>query len=244
VLAHVADTNDFVAGVDTVLSDKGVAVFEFPYLIDLVDHCAFDTIYHQHLLYLCLTTAQPIFERHGLFLNDVERIAVHGGSLRVTVGRSPNRSTAVDQLMALENRRNVRDPVFFTPLLERMMTLRTAFRALLDDYQSQGVMMAGYGAAAKAVTLLHHCGIGRSELSFIADKNEWKHGLEMPGSRIPIVHPDALDGSGVGALIILAWNFANEIMAENTNFAAGGGSFVVPVPDLTVTQGEQVRAAL
>lgn len=244
VLAHVADVNDFVAGIAEILTDTGTAVIEFPYLPDLVDHCAFDTIYHQHLLYLSLTAAGPMFERHGLYLNDVERLAVHGGSVRIAVGREAGKSARLEALLALEARRRVTEPAFFAPLLDRMEALRQGMRELLSDYRARGMKLAGYGAAAKATTLLHHFGITRSDLAFIVDRSPWKQGLEMPGTRIPIVAPEALRAADPDAIIILAWNFANEIMAENSGYAAAGGEFVVPIPDLVVTRGEHMRAAL
>jgi SAM-dependent methyltransferase len=244
VLAHVADTNDFVAGIAEVLSEDGVAVIEFPYLLDLVNHCAFDTIYHQHLLYLSLTAVAPIFERHGLYLNDVERLTIHGGSVRITVGRQIARTARLSALLALEAELRVTELVFFAPLLERMQDLRREFGLLLEGYRARGIKLVGYGAAAKATTLLHHLGLSRSDLSFIADKSPWKQGLEMPGTRIPIVAPEALYSTNAGAIVILAWNFANEIMAENADFAARNGEFVVPIPDLVITRGEYIRAAL
>ena len=244
VLAHVADINDFVAGVAEILTEKGVAVIEFPYLLDLVDHCAFDTIYHQHLLYLSLSSVSPILERHGLHLNDVERLRVHGGSVRVTVGRQGSKTARLSAMLALEDERRVTSPEFFTPLLNRMHELKQAFGLMLEDYRARGAKLVGYGAAAKATTLLHHFGVSRSDLAFIADKSPWKQGLEMPGTRIPIVAPNALHSSNADALIILAWNFANEIMAENTEFSARGGKFIVPIPELIVTRGEYMRAAL
>ena len=244
VLAHVADTHDFVAGIAEILAEDGVAVIEFPYLTDLVDHCAFDTIYHQHLLYLSLTATAPLFERHGLFLNDAERLKVHGGSVRITVSRTARTTPRLEALLADEARRRVKEPVFYTPLLERMEELRHDFRVMLDAYRSRGQKIVGYGAAAKATTLLHHFGVTQDDLMFICDKSPWKQGLEMPGTRIPIVAPDALNGSEASAVVILAWNFANEIMAENADFASQGGEFVVPVPDFVITRGEYMRAAL
>ncbi|SFR38887.1 Methyltransferase domain-containing protein [Yoonia tamlensis] len=244
VLAHVADPNDFVAGIAEVLSEDGIAVLEFAYLLDLVDNCAFDTIYHQHLLYLSLTAVQPIFERNGLYLNDAERTAVHGGSMRITVGRTQSRTPELERLLAVEKARNVGDPAFFAPLLARMAELKSAFRAMLDDYRARGVQLAGFGAAAKATTLLHHFDVKRSDIVYIADKSTWKQGLAMPGTRIPIVAPDEIDETRIGALVIFAWNFANEIMTENASFADNERAFIVPIPDLIVTRGAHMRAAL
>jgi hypothetical protein len=115
---------------------------------------------------------------------------------------------------------------------------------MLNDYRSRGVRLAGFGAAAKATTLLHHFGVQRSDIAYIADKSTWKQGLAMPGTRIPIVAPDEIDETKIGALIIFAWNFANEIMAENAKFSDAEREFIVPIPELIVTRGAHMRAAL
>lgn len=169
---------------------------------------------------------------------------MHGGSVRITVSRTAGRTERLGALLADEARRRVTEPVFFAPLLARMEELRQDFRVMLDAYRARGQKIAGYGAAAKATTLLHHFGVTSDDLLFICDKSPWKQGLEMPGTRIPIVAPEALSASEANAVVILAWNFANEIMAENTDFAASGGEFVVPVPDFVITRGEYMRAAL
>lgn len=244
VLAHVADTNDFVAGIARMLAPHGVAVLEFPYLVDLIDNCAFDTIYHQHLLYLTLSSVGTLFQRHGLYLNDVERLAVHGGSLRVTIGRQDQRTDAVETLLAYEATRQIDKPVAFRPLIAKMEGLRAELQSVLEAYRSKDVKVAGYGAAAKATTFMHYLGITKSDLAVIADKNTLKHGRLMPGTHIPIASPAHINGSDVGAMLILAWNFANEIIKENAHFAAAGGEFIVPIPDLTITSSPDFRGAL
>ena len=244
VLAHVADTNGVVASIAALLKDDGIAVLEFPYLLDLVDNCAFDTIYHQHLLYLSLSAVAPLFERHGLYLNDAERLRIHGGSVRLTVSREEKRSARLDELLLLEEERGAATPRFFEPFLQKISDLREGLRTLLEDYRSRGLTVAGYGAAAKATTLLHHFGIGRDDLEFIVDKSAWKQGLEMPVTRIPIVSPEFLKSNPVDVLVILAWNFSNEIISENSAFIERGGTFVVPVPELTVTREQNIKVSL
>lgn len=244
VLAHVADTNDFVAGIATILAPEGLAVIECPYLLDLVDHGAFDTIYHQHLLYLSLTALVPLFARHGLALNDVERLKVHGGSLRLFVSRTAGQTPRLVAALAEEARRGVGDAAFYAPFRDRVARMRTETRAALDRMRTEGLRVAGYGAAAKATTLLHHFGIGRDDLAVIFDKSPWKTGLAMPGCRIPIRPAEEMSRDSADAVLILAWNFANEIVAANAPFAAAGGRFLIPVPDVRIVETEALGVSL
>ncbi len=230
VLAHVADVNDFVEGIAALLAEDGLAVIEAPYLLDLVDTGAFDTIYHQHLLYLSLTALVPLFARHGLHLNDVERTWVHGGSLRLFVSRAPGQSERLVTCLAEEDARKVRTPAFYRPFVERIAAMRAETRAVLARLRGEGVRVAGYGAAAKATTLLHYFGLGRDDLDFIVDKSPWKQGLAMPVTRVPILPPAALAERRPGAVLLLAWNFAEEIISENGAYLEAGGRFITPVP--------------
>jgi hypothetical protein len=230
VLAHVADVNDFVEGIAALLAEDGLAVIEAPYLLDLVDTGAFDTIYHQHLLYLSLTALVPLFARHGLHLNDVERTWVHGGSLRLFVSRAPGQSERLVTCLAEEDARKVRTPAFYRPFVERIAAMRAETRAVLARLRGEGVRVAGYGAAAKATTLLHYFGLGRDDLDFIVDKSPWKQGLAMPVTRVPILPPAALAERRPGAVLLLAWNFAGEIISENGAYLEAGGRFITPVP--------------
>lgn len=232
VLAHVADVNDFVEGIASILTEDGLAVIEAPYLLDMLDGGAFDTIYHQHLLYLSLTSLVPLFERHGLHLNDVERVWVHGGSLRLFVGQSPGSTGRLDRMLADEERRGVRHVAVYGPFLEKIERLRRETRAILDRLQSEGRTVAGYGAAAKATTLMHVFGIGLRDLAFIADRSPRKHGLNMPVTHVPIVSPDEMRDRKPDAVLLLAWNFADEIVAENRDWLSTGGRFIVPVPEV------------
>jgi hypothetical protein len=215
-----------------LLAEDGLAVIEAPYLIDLVDAGAFDTIYHQHLLYLSVTALVPLFARHGLHLNDVERTWVHGGSLRLFVTRTPGQSARLVGLLAEEAARNVGSPDFYRALVARISTMREDTRAAISRLRKAGATVAGYGAAAKATTLLHAFGLGRDSLDFIVDRSQWKQGLAMPVTRIPIMSPAVLAERRPDAVVLLAWNFAEEIMAENRAYLEAGGRFLVPVPQL------------
>ncbi|WP_163852350.1 class I SAM-dependent methyltransferase [Pseudooceanicola aestuarii] len=233
VLAHVADVTDFTAGIAALLTPDGLAVLEVPWLLDLIDGGAFDTIYHQHLLYLSLTALVPLFARAGLVLNDAEPLAIHGGSLRLFVGRQPGQSPRLTALLAREAARDIRSPDLYAPLLDRMGQIAQDTRAALLRLKAQGARLAGYGAAAKATTLLHLLDLPPGTLRCIYDKSDWKQGLAMPGTDIPIRPASALHADDTpDALLLLAWNFAPEIIAQNAPYLARGGRILIPVPRL------------
>lgn len=231
VLAHVPDLNGFVAGIRTVLSERGVAVIECPYVVDLVDHCEFDTIYHQHLCYFSVTALESLFRRHGLSLNRVERTQIHGGSLRLFVEPTAAREASVDDLLALERERGFDRLDAYRDFASRVEHVKTTLRDLLGRLKEGGATIGGYGAAAKATTLLAYCEIGRETLEFVADKNEFKQGRFLGGNHLPIVAPTVVLERRPDYLLILAWNFAEEIMREQSEYARLGGRFVVPIPN-------------
>lgn len=244
VLAHVADTRDFVAGIETLLAPDGIAVLEFPYLGDLVAHRAFDTIYHQHLLYLTARAACDLFEGVGLSVNDAKRLKVHGGSLRIRVSRWPGRTERLQRLLADEDRRGMGTPAYFRDFIDDMAKMKVGTRDALARMRAEGKRVAGYGAAAKATTLLHHFGLDRRHLDYIVDRSAWKQGLLMPGTRIPIDAPERLYRDRPDAVLILAWNFAAEIAAENAAYLEGGGTFLVPVPELRLVDARALEVSL
>ena len=231
VLAHVPDLNGFVAGIRTLLADDGVAVIECPYVVDLVDHCEFDTIYHQHLCYFSVTALDHLFVRHGLNLNRVDRTPIHGGSLRLFVELQPKARPTVTRLLALEQERGFDRLDAYTDFASRVTSVRTALRRVLADLKARGQRIGGYGAAAKGTTMLAYCEIGRDTLDFVADKNSFKQGKFLGGNHLPIVPPSALLEQQPDYVLVLAWNFADEIMREQAEYARRGGRFIVPIPD-------------
>lgn len=230
VLAHVPDVNGVVAGIARVLADDGVAVVETPYVRDLVERTEFDTVYHEHLFYYSLTALDRLFARNGLRIVDVERLEIHGGSLRVFSARDGSQSAAVQALLAEEESLGIPGASYFADFAARVDELRQELRALLVDLKEQGHRLAAYGAAAKGATLLNSFGIGADLIDFVADRSEHKQGLYMPGVHLPIVAPERLLEEQPAEVLLLAWNFADEILAQQAAYRERGGRFVVPLP--------------
>ncbi len=231
VVAHVDDINDFVAGFARLLKPTGIAVFEFAYALDMIEHCEFDTIYHEHLFYHTLHGLTPLFRRHGLYLNDVERLPIHGGSLRLTVSRTPARSGELDTLFAHEAALGVDKVSFYDDFAERVRALRDALSGLLVSERAKGKRIACYGAAAKGATLVNYLDLGEGFFEFVVDANPYKQGKYMPGQHIPIRHPDRLVADQPDYVLLLVWNFAGEVMRQQAAYRERGGSFIIPVPE-------------
>ncbi len=237
VLAHVADTRGFVRGIRALLAPEGTAIIEVPYLRDLIDHAEFDTIYHEHLCYFSLTALRELFAREGLSLNDVERIPIHGGSVRLFVQHRPAPTEALLALLAAEQADGLAGSSAFRAFSERVAALGETLRTLLDGLRAQGARIAGYGAAAKGTILLNHFGIGPDRLMWVADRNTHKHGHYVPGVKLPIEPVERIAEDRPTHLLILPWNHREEIMRQQAAFAAAGGRFIVPVPDPVVLVG-------
>ncbi len=234
VLAHVPDLNGFVQAMRLLLKPDGVAVIEVPYVADLVDKCEFDTIYHQHLCYFSVTALDRLFTRNRLFLNDVERTSIHGGSLRLFVERRDDRRGRVDALLAAERARRIDSPVFYASFAARTAAIKERLGGLLSDLRASGHRIAAYGAAAKATTLCSYVGIDADLVDYVVDRNRHKEGRYMGGNRLPIVSPARLLEDPPDYLLLLAWNFAGEIMEQLADFRARGGRFIIPIPKVEV----------
>ncbi len=236
VLAHVADLNGFVEGVRHFLKEEGVAVIEAPYVKDLVDRNEFDTIYHEHLCYFSLTALGRLFRRHELQVTGAERVAIHGGSLRVRVQHAgaAEPSENVRRLLEEERAWGVTDVDFYREFAARVGRLKDELRGLLAELKGRGARVAAYGAAAKGSTLLNYFRIGRETIDFVADRSTYKQGRLMPGVRIPVVEPGRLLEEQPDYVLLLTWNFAEEILEQQSEYRRRGGRFIIPVPEVRV----------
>ena len=231
VMAHVPQLNDFVAGFAALLADDGVITVENPYVRDLIDHCEFDTIYHEHFYYYSCTSVSNLMERHGLHLNDVEYFPdLHGGTLRWYIGKTLERSQRAQRYLDDERASGLLEFGYYADFADRVAGLRCDLRELITGLRESGASIAAYGAAAKGSTLLNYAGIGVDELDFVVDRNVHKQGWFMPGVHLPILAPDALLERQPDYTLILAWNFATEIMTQQADYRGRGGRFIVPVP--------------
>jgi SAM-dependent methyltransferase len=232
VLAHVPDLNDFVAGLAILLSRNGVLSMEFPHLVRLLAETQFDTIYHEHLSYFSLLTAERIFHAHDLEIFDVETLPTHGGSLRIYVSHRNSRdiSERVDQMRNEERRFGIEDLAIYHEFTGRVHQLRWSILEFLIEARREGKRVAGYGAPAKGNTLLNYCGVRTDLIEYTVDRSPHKQGLLLPGTRIPIHPPSRIAETRPDLVFILPWNLAGEIIEQMSEVREWGGQFVIPIP--------------
>ncbi|MEP7301208.1 MAG: class I SAM-dependent methyltransferase [Caldimonas sp.] len=237
VLAHVPDIDDFVAGLREALAPDGTVTVEFPHLLQLVKRAQFDTIYHEHFSYLSLRTVQRIFAKQGLAVWDVETLPTHGGSLRVWARHAANPRPAgprVAALLAEEDGAGMRGHAFYRGLQARADVIKNDLLAFLIEQKRAGRSVAAYGAAAKGCTLLNYAGVRPDLLPFVVDASPHKQGRWLPGSRIPVLAPEALRRHCPDFVLILPWNLRDEIAAQMDEVRGWGGRFVTAVPELRI----------
>lgn len=240
VLAHVPDINDFVAGFAALLKPQGVATFEFPHLMRMMEHHQFDTAYHEHYSYLSLTAVKRIFSANGLTVFDVQELPTHGGSLRVLAQRSdfgahpvhPN----VSIVLAAEMTAGLLRETGYSQFQAKAEGVKDSLLAFLLRAKQQGQRVGAYGAAAKGNTLLNFAGVRPDLLPYVVDRSPGKQGKFMPGSRIPIVHEDHLWSDKPDLVVVLPWNLLEEVSTQLQGIHAWGGRFVVAVPTLRVLE--------
>ncbi len=234
VLAHVADTNGFVEGVRMLLADDGVAVIEVPYVRDLVANCEFDTIYHEHLCYFSVTSADKLFRRHGLFLNDLKHLSIHGGSLRLYVGKGENVRQSVRDALAEERAAGIDRYAYYKDFGQAVKQLRDQLQEMLGKLKSHGKTIAAYGAAAKGAILTNYVSANTDVIDFVVDRNVHKHGKYMPGLHIPISATERLLERMPDYVLMLTWNFKDEILRQQNAYRNKGGRFIIPIPKLEI----------
>jgi SAM-dependent methyltransferase len=234
VLAHVPDINDFVEGFRILLKPQGVATFEFPHLLRLIEANYFDTIYHEHYSYLSLLAVERLFERHGLEVFDVEELKTHGGSLRVFAGHAGAHGPASDRVEAFrakEERAGLDDLAAYADFAEKVRATKRALLALMIGLKDQGASIVAYGAPAKGNTLLNYCGVRGDFIDYAVDANPHKQGLMLPGTGIPVFAPDQIFRTRPDFVLILPWNLKDEITGQMAGIREWGGRFILPLPE-------------
>lgn len=238
VLAHVADLNGVVRGFAALLKDDSISVVEVPYVKDMIDRCEFDTIYHEHLCYFSVSALDRLFQRHDLIIKDVERLPIHGGTLRIYAAKAldEKRSAKVVSLLEEEAEWGVNTPEFYLRFGSRVERLRNELIGLLKDLRSQGKRIAVYGASAKGSTLLNYFGIGAETIEYVVDRSTVKQGYYTPGTHLRVYPPDKLLADMPDYVLLLTWNFADEVLEQQAQYRAGGGRFIIPIPEVNIVQ--------
>jgi len=238
VLAQVPDLNDFVKGLRVLLKPEGVLTLEFPHLLRLIEHNEFDTIYHEHFSYFSLLTAVNLLEAHNLKVFDVEELPSHGGSLRVFACRADAKThplePSVERVIRDEERAGFGTMDGYMNFSQHVKETKLALLEFLIRAAREGKSVAGYGAPGKSATLLHYCGIGKDLIEYTVDRNPYKQGRFLPGTHIPIYHPDRIRETKPDYVLILPWNLQNEIMRQLQYIREWGGKFVVPIPKAAI----------
>jgi hypothetical protein len=234
----VPDVNDFVRGLRILLKPRGVITIEFPHLMRLMEDNQFDTIYHEHFSYFSLITSEKIFAAHGLTLFDVEQLPTHGGSLRIYARHDGDTSRPVSSRVT--DLRKEEEAAGFTRIdhysrfSDHVMETKRKLLEFLIAAKRQGKSIAGYGAPGKGNTLLNYCGIRTDFVEYTVDRNPYKQGKYLPGSHIPIFAPEKIRETKPDYVLILPWNFKDEIMKQMEFIRTWGGQFVVPIPEVRV----------
>lgn len=237
VLAHVPDLNNFVAGMKIVLKPDGILTMEFPHVLRLILQNQFDTIYHEHFSYFSFLTVEKVFATHGLTLFDVEELPTHGGSLRIYGQHNDGKKTISDRISELKTKEievGLEQLETYLGFGKQVKATKRQLLSFLIDIKNQGKLVVGYGAPAKGNTLLNYCGIRTDLFDYTVDRSPYKQGLFLPGTHIPIYHPDKIIETKPDYLLILPWNIKDEIIEQMSHIREWGGQFVVPIPQVEV----------
>lgn len=238
VLAHVADINGFVKAVGLCLANQGIAVFEFPYLLNLIHNIEFDTIYHEHLFYYSIHALNNLFERHGLEIFDIKAQSIHGGSIRIFVQHHNDRpiNSVVSYYELIERMYDLDTELGYRNFAGQVITFKNKFKSLLEELNKLGYQVAAYGAPAKSTTLLNYCNINTDLINFTVDISPHKQGKFLPGSHIPVYNRNMLLLARPEYTVILPWNFADEIKEQQEMYIKLGGKFIIPSTMLKINE--------
>jgi SAM-dependent methyltransferase len=237
VMAHVPDINGFAAALSTIMADDGIALIEVPYVREMIGRCEFDTIYHEHVFYFSLTSLSSLFARNGLQVVDVELIALHGGSLLLRIAKEAAMipvGPRVADMLREETDLGMGSIAYYRGFSSQVQAVRDELCRALCDLKSKGHRLAAYGAAAKGSTLLNYAGIGTEILDFVVDRSPHKQGKFMPGIRLPIRPPSALLEERPDYVLLLTWNFKDEILTQQDEYRKAGGKFIIPLPSISI----------
>jgi len=238
VLAQVPDINDFVGGIKLLLASRGTVTIEFPHLMRLMEENQFDTIYHEHFFYFSLMSAERVFAAHGLTLFDVEELPTHGGSLRIYGRHADDETQPVTEryreLMGREKAAGFDRLEIYALFGEQVKETKRKLLEFLIETKRKGKTVAAYGAPGKGNTLLNYCGVRGDFIDFTVDRNTYKQGKYLPGTHIPIFAPEKIREAKPDYVLILPWNFKDEIMDQISHICEWGGQFVVPIPEVRV----------
>lgn len=234
VFAHINDIHEFTKNVKSLLKRNGIFIIEVQYLIDTIEKMTFDNIYHEHLSYFTLTSLINFFKKNGMEVFDAKRVDSHGGSIRVFIKKSEDNlkiEQEIGKILQYEKNLGVDNLELYTDFGDKVYKVKNRLVKYIQDIKNDGKSIAAYGAPAKSTTLLNFCGIGKDYIEYIVDENELKHGLFAPGNHIPVVSPEMFDKKRPDYILILAWNFAKEILIKTEKYAEVGVKFIIPLPE-------------